>query len=42
VPLVPGKHTVRFYFESRSFEIGAAVSLLGLVFLVGLLGFRRL
>jgi hypothetical protein len=42
VPLVPGKHTVRFYFESRSFEIAALISLGGLIFLLGSLSLKRI
>lgn len=41
VPLVPGKHTVRFYFDSLSFKIGALVSGLSLVFLFGLFALKR-
>jgi len=33
----PGEHLVRFVFDPLSFRIGAAVSGLGLVFVVGLL-----
>lgn len=42
VPLVPGKHIVRFYFASESFKIGAIISCLGLIFLLGLFALKRI
>ena len=38
----PGQHTVRFVFDPTSFKIGAALTALGLVAVVALLGWRRL
>ena len=34
VPLTAGEHTVRFYFDSSSFKIGALISVLSLLFLL--------
>lgn len=34
VPLTAGEHTVRFYFDSDSFKLGAVISVLSLVFLL--------
>lgn len=42
VPLVGGKHIVRFYFESQSFELGALLSALSLIFTFGILYFRKI
>jgi len=42
VPLVPGTHMVRFYFQSQSFEIGVLISVLSLIFTLGFLYFRKI
>ncbi len=42
VPLVPGVHTVRFYFDSDSFRLGAIISLASLIFMGGFLYIRRI
>jgi len=40
VPLIPGDHTVRFYFDSFSFKLGVIISILSLS-LLGFLILRR-
>lgn len=42
VPLLPGEHTVRFYFDSTSFKIGALISLVSLITLIYFVRAKRI
>ncbi|MBI2012469.1 YfhO family protein [Candidatus Curtissbacteria bacterium] len=42
VPLIPGEHTVRFYYDSDVFKVGLLISGLSLAFLVYLARFKNL